>query len=380
MKILLLGEYSNVHWTLAEGLRELGHTVTVISDGDGWKNYKRDVDLTRHSLGKADTMRYYADILLNLPKMRGFDIVQIINPIFFNLKANKMMPFYRYLRRHNKKVVMGAFGMDHYWVKTCMDCRTFRYSDFNIGDKLRSDEPCNRQFVKDWLDGEKTALNIDIAKDCDAIVAGLYEYYRCYHPYYSDKATFIPFPIKLPNDMNSENHNEVKSACTEGEDSRKVSFFVGIQRGRSEYKGTDIMLRALQRVHEKYPDRCELNIAESVPFEQYQRMIESSDVLIDQLYSYTPAMNALLAMSKGIVAVTGGETENYEILGETELRPIVNVLPSEEDCYDKFEHLVLHPEELPRMKAESVEYVRRHHEYVKVARQYSDLYSALLAH
>lgn len=34
MKILLMGEYSNVHWTLAEGLRTLGHDVTVLSNGD----------------------------------------------------------------------------------------------------------------------------------------------------------------------------------------------------------------------------------------------------------------------------------------------------------------------------------------------------------
>lgn len=29
MKILLLGEFSNLHWTLAEGLRKLGHEVCV---------------------------------------------------------------------------------------------------------------------------------------------------------------------------------------------------------------------------------------------------------------------------------------------------------------------------------------------------------------
>ena len=39
MKVLLLGEYSNVHWTLAQGLRALGHSVTVASDGDSWKNF-----------------------------------------------------------------------------------------------------------------------------------------------------------------------------------------------------------------------------------------------------------------------------------------------------------------------------------------------------
>ena len=47
MKILFIGEYSNVHWTLAQGLRKLGHQVTVLSNGDFWKNYPRDIDLTR---------------------------------------------------------------------------------------------------------------------------------------------------------------------------------------------------------------------------------------------------------------------------------------------------------------------------------------------
>ena len=39
MRILLLGEFSNVHATLALGLRKLGHDVVVASDGDEWKNY-----------------------------------------------------------------------------------------------------------------------------------------------------------------------------------------------------------------------------------------------------------------------------------------------------------------------------------------------------
>ena len=46
MRILLLGEYSNVHNTLAQGLRALGHEVTVASDGDHWKDYPRDIDLS----------------------------------------------------------------------------------------------------------------------------------------------------------------------------------------------------------------------------------------------------------------------------------------------------------------------------------------------
>ncbi|KAA3688480.1 glycosyltransferase family 1 protein, partial [Bacteroides salyersiae] len=49
MKILLLGEFSNLHWTLAEGLRKLGHEVCVVSNGDRWRNYQRDISLTRQS-------------------------------------------------------------------------------------------------------------------------------------------------------------------------------------------------------------------------------------------------------------------------------------------------------------------------------------------
>ncbi len=123
-----------------------------------------------------------------------------------------------------------------------------------------------------------------------------------------------------------------------------MRFFIGIQQTRHQYKGTDIMLRALERIKEKYPNRCEIVKAESVPFAEYQKLMDGSDVLLDQLYSYTPAMNGLLAMAKGLVLVGGGEPENYEIIGEKELRPIVNVLPDETDVFHRLEQLVLHPE------------------------------------
>ena len=115
--------------------------------------------------------------------------------------------------------------------------------------------------------------------------------------------------------------------------------------------------------------------ANGVPFAEYQQMIDWSDVLLDQLYSYTPAMNALLAMSKGIVVVGGGEPENYEILGETALRPIVNVKPNYESVYHELEQLVLHPERIPELKRQSIEYIKKHHDFIKVAMQYVDFWN-----
>ena len=102
--------------------------------------------------------------------------------------------------------------------------------------------------------------------------------------------------------------------------------------------------------------------------------MEQHDVLIDQLYSYTPAMHALTAMSKRLVAVGGGEPENYQILHEQELRPIINVFPTYESCYQQLADLVTHKERIPELKRQSVEYIARHHNYLKVAQQYEELY------
>ena len=88
-------------------------------------------------------------------------------------------------------------------------------------------------------------------------------------------------------------------------------------------------------------------------------------------------MNPLLAMAKGIVCIGGGEPENYEILRETELRPIINVEPNYESVYHALERLVLHPECLPELKRQSILYVGRHHDYLKVAREYASLYARL---
>ena len=374
MRILLLGEYSNVHNTLAQGLRALGHEVTVASDGDHWKDYPRDIDLSRDLESRTGSLSLLWRIIKALPTMRGYDIVQLINPIFLELKAERIMPFYRYLRRHNRRILMAAFGMDYYWAKVNTDIRPLRYSDFNFGSTPRSDIEAQR-FRDEWIGTPKQLLNETIARDCDGIPAGLYEYWATYNEVTDtgrdgrairDKMQFIPFPI-VPQENPVTTH-----------DGGPLRLFVGISPGRNAYKGTDIMLRAAQALRERYPDRLELRIAEGVPFEQYKHMMDGSDAILDQLYSYTPSMNSLLAMSKGIIVVGGGEPENYDILGEKELRPIINVQPDEQSVYDELEQLLLHPERIPLLKRQSVEYINRHHDYIRVADRYVKFYSGLL--
>ena len=148
--------------------------------------------------------------------------------------------------------------------------------------------PDNDRFIAEWLNGPKGELNRFIAGDCDGIVSGLYEYDACYRPHFPEKTQFIPFPIDLSEVTLRLPHPETE----------RTRFFIGIHRKRDAFKGAGIMYKALVKLATRYPDRIEIVKAESVPFAQYNRMMDHSDVLLDQLYSYTPAMNAMGAMSK----------------------------------------------------------------------------------
>ena len=298
--------------------------------------------------------------------MTGYDIVQLINPMFLELKAERLFPIYKFLRRHNRKVVLGAFGMDHYWVNECCSSKPLRYSDFNIGATLRTNADAQKEKA-DWLGTAKEKLNKLIANDADAIVSGLYEYDVCYRPNFPQKTHFIAYPIQPSG-----------KATTKQVEKGNIRFFIGINRSRSEYKGTDIMLRALTDVAQRYPSKCKVIKAENVPYAQYEELMLSSDCILDQLYSYTPAMNALQAMAKGIICIGGGEEENYAILNEKELRPIINVEPTYESVVSQLEWIINNQNLIPDLKQQSIEYIARHHDYKKVAKKYETLYNELL--
>lgn len=366
MRIALLGEYSNVHWTLAQGLRKLGHQVVVISDGDTWKEYNRDISLHRKNNTLFESIKYLLKVYKVISSLKGFDVIQIINPTFLRLKPKRILPYYKMLKKHNGIIIMGAFGMDKYWIKAGLDCTTFKYSDFNIGTKVRDNET-NRQEYNEWYVGPKGELNDYIANDCDGIVSGLYEYDASYRPYFAEKLQFIPFPLNL-----EKYQSKVRKA-----ENGVVKFFIGIQKLRSVYKGTDIMLQALMRVKNDFPEMCEVKIAESLPFDEYVKALDESHVILDQLYSYTPAMNALQAMAQGLIVVGGGEEENYEIIQEKKLRPIINVLPTEDSVYTELVKLLEKPELIETLSRQSIEYVHCHHDMTIVAQKYIYFYEKM---
>lgn len=369
MRILLFGNPSMFHSNLAQGLRELGHEVCLVSHRYGWRQFSgHDIILERRRdiNGKLSFLLYLWQVLWLLPKWRNYDIVQFHNCSFLELRGTQLKPIYRYLKRHNKRVVLGVCDWDFHVLDQILNKNILRYSEQRIGDEIKYNDNIDNA-RKEILEGWDTDFCQFVAADSDAIVPILYEYWACYNEVYPAKTHFIPLSVII-------NQEQLPASFRVGD---KVKLFIGLQRDRMLMKGTDIMLSAAQAIAATYPELCELQIAENVPYQEYEQMINSCDVLLDQLYSYTPAMNALLAMSKGIVVVGGGEPENYEILHEEELHPIINVLPTYESVYEALKDLIQNKERIPELKRQSVEYVKKHHSHILVAQRYIDLYREL---
>ena len=107
MRILFVGDASNLHNTLACALRRMGHEVTVVSDGSRWMDTNRDINLTRGP-GLSGAVRYVCDVMRTLPRMRGYDVVHLVNPIFLSLRPGKVRLVFDYLRKHNRSVFLSA--------------------------------------------------------------------------------------------------------------------------------------------------------------------------------------------------------------------------------------------------------------------------------
>lgn len=371
MRILFVGDASNLHNCLARQLRLMGHDAVVASNGSRWMDTSRDIDLSRRP-GRLGAVRYVLDVLRSLPRMRGYDIVHLCSHIFLDLKPQKVRRVFDYLRRHNGKVILSALGTDCVYYNACHDGHTYRYSDYLVGDQpspyYRSGEYLAQQ-QDNWRLPAMQSYSDYLVSHVDGAVACLWEYYTAYRPVLGERVIYAGIPI----DTDSLSFRPLEQAP------EKVRFFIGIQRDRTVIKGTDRLLAALQRVHDRYPDLCEMEVVENLPYAEYTSRMRASHVLLDQLYSYTPATNALIAMAQGLVAVSGAEPEYYELIGENENHPIVNVTPYDDADIDRqLEFIIQHKDRLPEWSHLSREFVVKHNSASLVAGRHLDFWNNLL--
>ena len=136
-KVLLLGDYSNCHRTLATGLRGLGCDVTVASDGSRWMDCERDIDISRRRQSKAGGMLHYLNMEgLLRGKLSGFDVVAVNDPMFTTLRPERLDRLFALLKRNNGGVFYTAMSTDLPYLDMLPAADSpLRYSEWFIGGK-----------------------------------------------------------------------------------------------------------------------------------------------------------------------------------------------------------------------------------------------------
>lgn len=379
MKILLIGEASFLHNTLKKGLVERGHRVTTMSDGNGWHDAPRDIDLRRDGRwGKFGGLWVVWQLLRHLPQLCGNDVVQIHNYQFVPLMYRWNTLLLRFLKLTNRRVVKGCFGDDP---------QIFRrqaqgvpaYSDTYWSGQLQNADQ-HRYRIAEVVEHGAEASWRKTTRMADALVACLYEYWLDYNePPYAAKLHYIPLPMECEEMVRWCDGEMVKCVGNDAP-SHPLTILIGLQPKRDFMKGAMKIATFVEEVARRHPGRVQIKYVEGVAYDEYMHLLAEADVLVDQLYSYTPSMNSLAAMACGTVVIGGGEEEYYEFIGEDTLRPIINVRPdaSDEENIAAIERALFTDGMLERMRCESVEFVHKYHDYRHVAEQYEQLYRGLL--
>ncbi|MDE6576605.1 MAG: hypothetical protein K2J82_08535 [Muribaculaceae bacterium] len=367
MKILFLGDYSNLHACLANELKLRGHEVKVVSHRDTYMKTYSDIFLKREP-GIIGGFSYLFKIFSLLPKLKDFDVVQLVNPNFLSLRPGKIKYFFDYLRDRNRSMFLTLAGNDYFFVRDCMKGDLFRFSEFKVGNKPTEFLISDPDHAYGWISNLNRDLNTYIYNNIDGAMSVLPEYDMVARPILGDRLAFTNIPVELsslpysPLEINGP-----------------LRLFIGLRGGMEIQKGTARLLEISKDLEREMPGKVKVETARNLSLKDYLERMKNTHFVLDQLFSYSPATNALQAMALGRVAGSGAEPEYYSYIGNPQERPVFRLSPLITDLKERLRSLILNPAPLYRMSREGRKLVERHNDVAVVADRFLNHWNSILA-
>ncbi|WP_124981166.1 glycosyltransferase family protein [Nonlabens xiamenensis] len=383
MRILLVGEYSGFHNSLKHGLELLGHEVCIIGDGDGFKGYPVDIDissqffrkywlthklkvawwkLTGHNL--EDRLKYVR-FRESEHQIQDYDIVQFINSNAFNCNARTERKMIDRLLKIKARFFLVACGDDYEYTRYL----TETHQGYSILESVKNgdQQQADFQHTFKYLQPEYRDNYEHIVNAASQIIPSNVDYAMALTQ--QPKATdIIPAPIncaKFPLDINA--------------DFSIIQIFLGINRANYWKKGINYFEQALNEIKRRYPDKVRIHVVENVPYAAYIKKYHTAHILLDQVLCYDQGYNALEAMLQGKVVFSGG-SESYLKGHGFESVPVIDARPDVDYLIEKISHLIEHPEDLLKIGKAARNHVLEHHESLMIAQRYEALYTAATTH
>ena len=358
MKILLLGDFSALHKNLKEGLLELGHEVVVAAHGDGFKKIPADISFDPYFSGRFGNVERAFRPLTKLNQMKGFDVVQLINPLYFYHEKlpYSLFPteyFLNHIIKKNKKFYILAAGDDAFFWH--YGRRQLAYGPFD--DFLKYD--VNSDFF--FMQSEASLkINEKIVDRSSGVIPVMYEY----------EISYKNSPKRLPTIPLPMNVNKIK--YTDNRINKKLVVFHGLNR--YGFKGTRYVEGAFEILRNKYPNDLELIIDGNMPIGEYLNLMSRTNVVIDQVNSHSLGMNGVYALAMGKVVLGGAEPASLQSIGVNR-SPVINLRPSVSSIVESVEQLLDQRCNLQEMGARSRVFAEKVHGHIHVAERYVETWT-----
>ncbi|MGB6269434.1 MAG: glycosyltransferase family 1 protein, partial [Olleya sp.] len=347
MKILLVGEYSRLHNSLKEGLQALGHQVTIIASGDGFKNFSVDIGITS-TIKKSSFLNFTNKLFVRafnidfikiengyrfkkiLPSLKDYDVVQLVNEDALNLYPKQQIKLLKQLKVQNKSLFLLCCGDDYLTTKYFLEQQP-RYS---VLTPYLKDKSLKNKFnyALKYVTKPYKALHNFILKNSQGTIATDLDY----HIPMQKKSHYLGL---IPNPINVD---LIQSVPLKIDD--KIIIFHGVNNLSKIKKGNAYFDKALDIILAKYADKVIIKTTENLPYNTYIKTYNSTHILLDQIYAYDQGYNALEAMAKGKVVFTGAEQEWLDYYNLKEDTVAINALPNVDYLVEKLEWLINNPE------------------------------------
>ena len=353
MRILLFGEYSGYFNCLKKGFQALGHEVFLASGGDGVKNYPSDFRWDgHHHYGRLQPYYQYLNVLLHLYKFKNFDVVLLISTRLFGRTSLTNKPVYDYLLSHNKAVYLVGTALYNHSFKYWYDRKDSKYYGYTSAyiKACKTEKDKTYYFCDEGLKWEDY-----LVPKLMGIIPIWYEYAEPYRNYPNLKKT-IRTPIEI------DKFEYKPNVLHEG----KVVFFHGLSR---PCKGGEYILAAFDKLRDKHKDDAEFIAAGGLPFDEYMKIIDRTNVIVDDANSYSFCMNAFFSMLKGKIVMGGAEPEGNKEL-EYEDVPVVNIKADVDQICDAIEDIISRKAEIESWGLKSRMFVEKYHNNIDIARQF----------
>ena len=377
MKILLLGEYSRLHNSLKEGLEAIGHQVIIVGTGDDFKNYDVNFSLhpkffrefwllkkfknllyriTNFDLEKTEKgIRFY----LLLKNLKGFDHIQFINSDAIETHPKFGIWLYKKLFKNNFSATKSLLVCgDETPVVDFLLRQEFDYSILTPFFKNKSLQEEFKFTLKYTTKNYRKQFHF-VNENCQSLLVSDLDY-KLPMERMGFSIDFVPNPINVAKI--EANPLEIKD---------KIVLFLGINRMNYIKKGIVFFEEALEIIKTKYPEKIKIIVTENVPYSEYIKSYNEAHILLDMVYAYDQGYNALEAMSKGKVVLTGASPEFETAFNLTE-KVAIDALPDAEKIARELSFLIENPSEIIAIGKRARKFIEKEHDYIVIARKYLD--------